>query len=237
MLDSHCHVDLLSDPIKRARELNAALSVCVAVTYLPEHFELARRHLAPFSHVIPSLGMHPLHASRAYSQLARFRALAANARFIGEIGLDGSVEGKQSLPLQTKVFEEVVSSLRAGRFVTVHSRAAWQETSRILDAKNVGPVCFHYFTGGLPAAQSLIAKGHYFSVNRRMIEPTGRHREVVEQLPRNRVLVESDAPFLGQSSILQDLGAVYAHLAEAWKIDTPRAIAQVESNFANCRTA
>lgn len=236
MLDSHCHVDLLTDPLIRSRELNAALSVCVAVTYLPEHYELARRHLGSFPRVIPSLGMHPLHASRAFAQLNQFRALARTARFIGEVGLDGSGEGKSSLPLQTEVFREVVSSVRAGCFVTVHSRDAWQETAGILDEKKVGPVCFHYFTGGPSAAETLAGMGHYFSVNHRMIEPSSRHREMVRQLPRNRILVESDAPFLGQISILRDLKTVYAHLATIWNIDVGQAIEQVRSNFENCRT-
>jgi TatD DNase family protein len=181
--------------------------------------------------------MHPLHASKALAQLERFRALAGTVRFIGEVGLDGSPEGKASLSLQTRVFEEVASTIQPGSFVTVHSRNAWRETLRILSSSGVGPVCFHYFTGGAAAAETLEASGHYFSVNRRMVESSSRHVEMVRQLPRHRVIVESDAPFLGETMILRDLELVYSRLASFWNVAVPQAIEQVRSNFAKCRTS
>lgn len=236
MLDSHCHVDLLANPVDRARELNQALSVCVAVTYLPEHFELARKHLVGFPNVVPSLGMHPLHATKAYTQLSRFRSLAESARFIGEVGLDASTEGRSSLVLQKKIFAEVAAAVRPGSFVTVHSRNAWQETFQTLMENGLGPVCFHYFTAGAAAAETVAEEGHYFSVNRRMLNPTGRHAEAVSRMPRHRVLVESDAPFLGERTILQDLDEVYRHLAALWQVGVDQAIQQIRNNFEQCRT-
>ncbi|MBP8255808.1 MAG: TatD family hydrolase [Opitutaceae bacterium] len=237
MLDSHCHVDLLSNPIDRAREFDRMLSACVAVTYVPEHFELARKHLAAFPRVVPGLGAHPLHASRAFSQLTRFCTLAESARFIGEVGLDASREGKPSLALQKKVFAGVAAAVQPGSFVTVHSRDAWEETLQILVDHGLGPVCFHYFTAGAPAVETLAEKGHYFSVNRRMMDPAGRHIEAVGRMPRHRVLVESDAPFLGERAILQDLDAVYRLLAALWQVNLYQAIHQVRHNFAQCRTS
>jgi TatD DNase family protein len=236
MLDSHCHVDLLSNPVDRAREFNRALSVCVAVTYLPEHFELARKHLVGFPKVVPGLGMHPLHAAKAHTQLSLFRSLAKSVRFIGEVGLDASVEGRSTLALQKKIFTEVAAAVQPGSFVTVHSRNAWQETFQTLSEHGLGPVCFHYFTAGAAAAETVAAKGHYFSVNRRMLDPAGRHAEVVRRMPSHRVLVESDAPFLGERTVLQDLDAVYRHLAALWQVGLDQAIQQVRNNFDQCRT-
>lgn len=236
MLDSHCHVDLLTNPVDRARELSRTLSTCVAVTYLPEHFELARRHLKPFPNVVPALGLHPLHARRAQAQASRFRALADSVRFIGEVGLDGSAEGKETFALQRRLFAEIAGAIQAGSFVTVHSRDAWREVDQVLVDSAVGPVCFHYFTAGPAAAEALLARGHYFSVNRRMIEPAGRHAELVRRLPRHRVLVESDAPFLGEYTILQDLETVYRRLAALWQVEVAEAVQQVSANFARCRT-
>lgn len=237
MLDSHCHVDLLTNPVERAREFNRALSTCVAVTYLPEHFEMARKHLAAFPNVLPSLGSHPLHANQAFAQISRFRTLADSTHFIGEVGLDASAEGRSSLALQKKVFAAVVSAVQPESFVTVHSRNAWEETAEILREHKVGPVCFHYFTAGTRATEALAAQGHYFSVNRRMLDTRGRHIETVNCMPRHRVLVESDAPFLGERTVLQDLEAVYRQLATLWQVDFDHAVRQVRHNFEQCRTS
>ena len=135
----------------------------------------------------------------------------------------------------TAQYITIAESLRQA-FVTVHSRNAWQETFQTLSEHGLGPVCFHYFTAGAAAAETVAAKGHYFSVNRRMLNPTGRHAEVVGRMPRHRVLVESDPPFLGERTILQDLDAVYRHLAALGQVELDQAIQQIRINFAQCRT-
>lgn len=236
MLDSHCHVDLIDDPVGTSRRLEKELSNCVAVTMIPEHYQHACQHLEGFAHVIPALGSHPLRCIEAESQLGRFRTLAKTARFIGEIGVDGSSEGKPTLERQKRLFREVLRSIQPDSFVTVHSRNAWQETLEIVSEVGLGPLCFHYFTGGASAAERVIGAGHFISVNHKMTQSTGRHREFVRALPRDRVLVESDAPFTGGMDPVSQIRKVYNFLSECWGFSLEKAEVQVENNFAACRT-
>ncbi len=237
MIDTHCHVDLFPDPIKACRKLDRDLSACVAVTMLPSHFEMGRQHIEPFVGVRAALGLHPLRAGEARREIRKFVRLARDCEFIGEIGLDGSIEGKATLELQKELFAEAIGALAPGAFVTVHSRAAWQETLRRLRAQNVGPVCFHYCTGGQEAIDEILAQGHYLSVNGRMIGPKSRHRNIVEKLPLDRVLVESDAPFLGETDPALQIAEVYGFLAETWRMDRRGTEQLIKDNFRRCRLA
>lgn len=235
MIDTHCHVDLFPDPVGVARLLERELSACVAVTMLPSHFEMARRHLAGFRRVRPALGLHPLRARKGRPEIPRFRNLARSAEFIGEIGIDGSSEGRSTLEAQKENFAEIAASIQAGAFVTVHSRGAWRETLEGLKLTNLRPVCFHYFTGGTEGAKAVLSEGHYFSVNHRMIAPDSRHREMIAALPRVRVLVETDGPFLGAAPVEQ-LESVYRFLELTWQLDSGATRQLVRENFSRCRT-
>lgn len=238
MIDTHCHVDLFADPLGIARTLEQDLSMCVAVTMLPSHFEMARRHLNTFQRVIPALGLHPLRAreAQARGEIHDFKKLAAAAGFIGEIGIDGSAEGKATLALQKELFGQAICSIQPGAFVTVHSRAAWSETLELLRIHRLGPICFHYFTGGIEGTKAVLAEGHFLSVNHRMIAPESRHRQVAAGLPRERVLVETDAPFLGNTNPVAQLEKVYGFFAEVWQADLTRTKELIRQNFLRCRT-
>ena len=236
MIDTHCHVDLFADPLVTARTLERDLSMCVAVTMLPSHYVVGQRHLSAFRRVIGALGLHPLRAREARKEIQQFTRLAAAAKFIGEIGLDGSAEGKPTLPLQKELFEEAICSIPVGAFVTVHSRGAWRETLDLLRSRRVGPVCFHYFTGGGEGAKEVLAEGHFLSINHRMVALDGRHRQIAADLRRDRVLIESDAPFLGEDPLAQ-LEMVYNFFADAWQLDVNQVRMIVRENFSRCRTA
>ncbi len=235
MIDTHCHVDLFTDPVGTARKLERELTTCVAVTMLPSHFEMGQRHLVAFQRVVGALGLHPLRAHEARKEIERFTTLAAKTNFIGEIGLDGSAQGKSSLALQKELFTESICSIRPGAFVTVHSRGAWSETLDLLRTHGVGPVCFHYFTGGVEGARAVLAEGHYFSVNYRMVSQGNRHRLVVAEMPRERVLIETDAPFLGNGDPVAQLGTVYRFFEDVWRMDSNNVRMTVRENFCRCR--
>jgi TatD DNase family protein len=236
MLDTHCHVDLIDDPVAFAKRLEHALSTCVAVTMLPEHFKQARHHLSGFRNVVPALGAHPIRCRDAERQVSQFCAEAKSTAYIGEIGLDGSYEGKATLAKQKVMFRTILGAIQLGSFVTIHSRGAWKETWEMVEEAKIGPVCFHYFTGGSAAAETVVRSGHFLSINHKMVSADSRHCEWVRALPVNRVLVESDAPFTGNGDPVKQVLSVYDFLSDSWKIDRHQVEAQVETNFQMCRT-
>lgn len=234
MVDTHCHVDLSKNPIRLAEKMEAAQSECVAVTMLPSHYRLGVPHLARFHGVHAALGLHPLRTKEGQNEVDAFITLSRSCGFIGEIGLDFSTKGEATKENQLKVFPRIIDSVRGGKFVSVHSRDAAPDVLQIIERKRVGPVCFHYFTAGPTIAAEVIKLGHYFSFNRRMLN--GRHKGLLDIVPKNRVLVESDAPFLTTSPITATKDA-YALIAGHWKVSVSDAAKTIAQNFANCRTA
>ena len=233
MIDTHCHIDLHDDPIGIAKKIQVTGTQCVAVTMLPSHFRLGVRHLDRFRNIHSALGLHPLRVTEGKEQIDDFVFLSRNCEFIGEIGLDYSREGVATKRLQLEVLSRIITCAKRGKFVSVHSRGAATDLLQILEDKKVGPVCFHYFTAGPDVAATVSKAGHYFSFNRRMLK--SKHRELLGIIPRNRVLVESDGPFLTTSPVAATKDA-YLKIAEDWGMPAPEAEAIIAKNFANCRT-
>ena len=233
MIDTHCHIDLHDDPVGIAKKIQQSNRECVAVTMLPSHFRLGIRHLASFGNIHSALGLHPLRVTEGLEEVEDFVILSKDCEFIGEIGLDYSREGVATKRLQRDVLLRIINYVKGGKFVSVHSRGAATDLLQILEDKKVGPVCFHYFTAGPNVAATVSKAGHYFSFNRRMLK--SKHRELLGIIPRNRVLVESDGPFLTTSPITATRDT-YLKVAEYWDMPITDTEAIIAENFANCRT-
>ncbi|WP_052573342.1 TatD family hydrolase [Haloferula sp. BvORR071] len=234
MIDTHCHIDLHDRPLDAISKFTSRQMECVSVTMLPSHYKLSLPHLEAYDNIHASLGLHPLRAREGKRELAQFIQLAKAAEYIGEIGLDFSRDGKSTRALQEEMFAEVLPSLKGGKFVSVHSRESAKKLLEMLSEARVAPVCFHYFTGAPSLAQEVIQAGHYMSFNLRML--TGRHKSLLSQVPAERVLIESDAPFLTESPHLAVANA-YSTVAKHWGITLPEAEGLISRNFLRCRTA
>lgn len=232
-VDTHCHIDLFDDPVATARAYERAQTCCIMATMLPSHYQAALPHLKPYKTIRPALGMHPLRAKEGKNEINLFKELVYSAEYIGEIGLDFSSEGKKTKTLQLDNLRSISSMIGSGKFVTMHSRDAHDEVSSILDEYNVGPVCFHYFIGGPHDAEKLASKGHYFSINHRML--LSKHRCIIDAVPRERILVETDGPFLTKRPLVM-VDQVYDELSKVWLLDKLETEKLLTLNFSNCRT-
>ncbi len=234
MLDSHCHLDRYDDPKKVAAEAHADGVFIIAVTNLPSHFEIGKPHVKSMTRVRLALGLHPLAADQHEKERAQFEHLFPSTSFIGEVGLDFSREGKATAEIQLKSFRLVAKLLsNNAKFVTVHSRGAEQATLEILGEFNHPPVVFHWYTGPVDLIDEAIAAGHYFSVNPAMVA-SEKGRKTISELPRNRVLTETDGPFVklgGKPVMPQAVARVEEYLSESWSIDTIDVRNAVWSNF------
>jgi len=224
---------MYDDPIAMARAYENAGIACVLATMLPSHYQAALPHLKPFSVIRPSLGLHPLRSVEGQKEVALFLRLASSVQYIGEIGLDLSSEGRKTRDVQYENLQSVLPAIRSGTFVTVHSRNAHKELALLLDEHSVGPVCFHYFVGGPRDAEKLAGKGHFFSINHRML--AGRHQNILDAVPRDKVIVETDGPFLTKDPLAAIL-KTYSIVSHAWGLSIQDVEKQIESNFQTCRT-
>lgn len=234
MLDAHCHLDRYSDAKAVAQRANREGVFVIAVTNLPSHFEIGAPHVAKLSRVRLALGLHPLAADRHEAEKQLFEQLFDATSFIGEVGLDFSREGKNSADVQTRSFHLVATLLSEHpKFVTLHSRGAERETLAVLKEYRISSAVFHWYSGPLNVIEDALADGHYFSVNPAMIE-SEKGRSIISRLPRDRVLTETDGPYVKHLDKPAEPGAVRAvegFLSNAWQVTPAEASRRVWSNF------
>ncbi|HVX98533.1 MAG TPA: TatD family hydrolase [Pseudorhodoplanes sp.] len=211
LIDSHCHLDFpdfaqeLDAVVARARAAGVGRIVTIStrVRELPQLLAIADR----YADVFCSVGTHPHHAHEEPDVTAA--DLAAHARHpkvvaIGEAGLDYHYDNSPR-EAQERGFRAHIAAARAtGLPLVIHAREADADVARILEeetGKGVFPAVLHCFTGGRDLAMRAIALGHFISFTGILtFRNSGALREIAAALPADRILVETDAPYLAPAS-------------------------------------
>lgn len=222
MIDAHCHLDQIDFPEAIAKEAEARSLTVVAVTNLPSHYAMSLAPLKEFRYIRPALGFHPLMVAANPHEMMPFVRMARAADFIGEVGLDFSEQGLPTKNDQVNTFEKILDAIHGRRrFITIHSRGAVDTVLKMVEERKIKPVVFHWFTGTLPQLDRVICAGHYLSVNPAMLRSSSAIR-LIEAMPQDRVLTETDAPFArieGRKTVPWDVVLVMQHLAKLWRQD------------------
>jgi TatD DNase family protein len=235
MLDAHCHLDLYPDPTQTAADAERAGVFTVFVTNLPSAFDVAYPHTLRFKKVRAAVGLHPLSAiMHTEQELRRFKELVPKTSFIGEVGLDFSREGFATRETQLISFRFALKCLEnVPKFVTIHSRQAESAVLDLLAEEYSHPVVFHWYSGTLKNLEMAVGCGHFFSINPAMTW-SKKGRTIIGQIPRDRVLTESDGPFIEIESrqiVPADILSVECALAELWGSDSSVVRSSVMQNF------
>ena len=207
LVDSHCHLDFpefapeLEAVVQRARD--AGVKVCVSIGTTLAKFPAVRAIAERFPDVWCSVGVHPHEA--AHELLATPAPLIAAAQHpkvvgIGETGLDYYYEHSPR-PQQIANFRAHIAAARAtGLPVIVHTRDADDDTIAVLeDEMKAKPFTglIHCFTGTQRLADAARALGLSISVSGiATFKKSDALRAVLKTVPLDRLLVETDAPFL-----------------------------------------
>jgi TatD DNase family protein len=230
-IDSHCHLqlgelkegDTVAAAVARAVDAGVDRMICIGTDLATSRqaVELAAAH----PEVWATVGLHPHDASRFAAEWDGLAALAGSDRVVGvgETGFD--LYYRHSEPAeQEKAFRTQLRAARdMGLALVIHSRDAWDETFAVLESEGVPPrTVFHCFTGGPQEAERAVALGAYLSfsgiVSFRNAEAV---RQAAGRTPPERLLVETDSPFLapvphrGRTNEPAYLPAVGAALAAA----------------------
>lgn len=236
LIDTHCHVDRFPNPMELASECDFNRVLTVSVTNLPSHYEVAVRHLSSLHFVKPALGFHPLAVAGNESELPLFLSLVQSARFVGEIGLDFSIEGVKSKITQLQVFRRIAEALSENsRFVTLHSRASADDVVSVLEEHGVSPCVFHWYSGSSVTLKRLIGLNHYCSINTAMLA-SKKGRGILEAVPKDRILTETDGPYVKvgkRAARPTDVRQIIDNIAEVWNAPADEVEAQVSDNFEN----
>lgn len=197
MMDLHTHLDLYPNALSLLDEVNCRNHFTLSVTTSPRAWLSTSKMFAGRNKIGVALGLHPEIVERKRGEIGLLLDLIGKAKFIGEVGLDGSPQHSQTYALQRNVFESVLkrSAAVGGRVLSVHSRRAVSEVLRLLDEnQGAGRIVLHWFTGSGAELLRAINLGCYFSVNL-LMATSKKGAEIIARIPKNRLLPESDGPF------------------------------------------
>ncbi len=205
LVDSHCHLNFeplnagLEDVLQHARDNGVGHMLCVSVTLetFPEVRALAHNH----SNLFASVGVHPNEREGREPSVEDLTGLADDARVvaIGETGLD-YYRSQGDMAWQQERFRRHIRAAKiSGKPLIIHTREAAADTLRIMreeQAQDIGGV-MHCFTESWEVARAALDLNFHISfsgiVTFRNAEAL---REVAKQVPQDRLLIETDAPYL-----------------------------------------
>ena len=204
MVDSHCHLTdaRLIEQIDAvvARAVAAGVERMVTIGTDPEDWGRCAAVCRRFGQVRCALGIHPNHATRqSLDQIAALRSAAADPAVValGEMGLD-YFHSLAPRELQVAVFEaQTALAEEMGLPVVIHSREAVDDCLAVLARRPRLRAVFHCFTGTMEEARRVVGAGHLLGFTGALtFKKSGALREVAAWAPGERILVETDAPYL-----------------------------------------
>lgn len=237
-VDFHCHLDLYPDHIALIAECEREAVATLAVTTTPKAFPRNRDLAATSSYVRVALGLHPQLVAERAGELPLFERHLHETRYVGEIGLDAGPRFYKSLGAQERIFERILSACaeQGDKILSIHSVRAVGKVLVHLEraippgrAKSV----LHWFTGTASEARRAVTMGCYFSINAAMLKTT-KHRDLVAALPIDRLLTETDGPFVesnGRPLRPLDVADAVTQLAETRGVPAEAMAKQIITNL------
>ena len=201
LVDTHCHLDMLDVDAVLDRMTAAGVDRAVTIGVDLSSSEWAVRTAEEHPELWATVGLHPHDAKdRTDALMARIEELAAHPRVVGvgEAGLDYHYDNSPRDAQRTSFVEQIALAKRAGKALVIHSRDAWDDTFMILDDE--GPperTVFHCWSGNAEHARRAVAMGAVLSFSGTVtFKNAGDLRSAARATPLERIVVETDAPFL-----------------------------------------
>jgi TatD DNase family protein len=204
LVDSHCHLDFPDFAAERAavvaRACAAGIGAMLTICTRLDQFDGVRAIAEADRRIWCSVGAHP-HEAEDHAALSagELSLLAQHERVvgIGETGLDFYYDHSPH-DVQERVFRAHIAASRAtGLPLIVHAREADGQIAAILSDERPPPGVLHCFTGGRGLAEAALSLGFYISISGIVtFKNADALRDVVRDIPLDRLLVETDAPYL-----------------------------------------
>jgi TatD DNase family protein len=202
LVDTHCHLDILDDAegaIARMREHGVERAVTIGVDLASS--EWAVRAAGEHDELWATVGLHPHDAKdRTDALMSRLEELAGHQRVVavGEAGLDYHYDNSPREAQRESFAEQIALAKRTGNALVVHSRDAWDDTFAILETEGMPErTVFHCWSGDAENARSAVSLGATLSFSGTVTFRNAEIlREAAKMTPLDRIVVETDAPFL-----------------------------------------
>lgn len=261
-IDSHCHLDKLTDSeaaIRRAKAAQVNKMICISVDLdvWPAMMSLVDAHDGVFA----SVGVHPGYQDIRDPELNELIELSQHPKVvaIGETGLDYAKKDTD-YEWQRERFKTHIRAAKAtGKPLVIHTRNAVDDTIRLLAEEEANTInsndfdmaagvdtgmgngVIHCFTESTESAHTFIDMGFYISISGIVTFNSAKAlQETVKALPLDRLLIETDAPWLapvpnrGKENEPSFVTHTAAHIAKLKNIDVEEVIATTTANATQC---
>lgn len=231
-IDSHCHLNFpelasnIEQLIENMKQNGVTHALCVSVNFesLPQILEIAEQ----YENLYASVGVHPDYELEAEPSLDEIVKLSNHPKVIaiGETGLD-YYRLSGDLEWQRERFRvHIRAAKQCGKPLIIHTRAAAQDTLRIMEEENAAEVggVLHCFTETLSVAEAAIAMGFHISFSGILtFKSASAIKEVAQLIPIEKILIETDSPYL-------------APVPYRGKINQPSYVKYIAQELANLRS-
>ena len=206
MIDSHCHLDHepllgdLSNVIKRSKEVGIKKLLTISTSY--ESFDHIKNIIQKDEMIYGTIGIHPHETTKnKITSDIIVKNITENEKIIGigETGLDFYYNNSDKNDQINSFKEHIEASIKTNSPLIIHSRDAEEETFEILsEYKNQNlKILMHCFTGSKDFAKKLLTLNAFFSASGIItFKNSLKLQETFKFLPLDRILIETDSPFL-----------------------------------------
>lgn len=251
LVDSHCHLNMLdlapfnddlNQVLTAAKEAGIGYMLCVSVDMntLPAVIKIAES----YSNVFASVGLHPTEITDAEPSIEQLVQFASHPKVvaIGETGLDYYRDDTQKMVQQQRFRRHIQAAKIVNKPLIVHTRMARTDTIQILKEENASSIggVLHCFTESWEMAQQALAENFYISFSGIVTFQNAKElKEIAKLVPLDRMLVETDAPFLapmphrGKSNQPAYVRLVAEYIAGLRSISFESVAEQTTKNFFN----
>jgi TatD DNase family protein len=209
MIDSHCHLDSAEFNDDRDAVIERALAagvehmMAIGTGNGPPDLEAAVRLADKHPAFYATVGIHPHDAAKAGpNDFKRLAELLAHPKVlaVGEIGLDYHYDFSPRDAQKSAFIEQMEIAAQFKRPIVIHTREAWDDTLALIEQHwtphSIGGI-MHCFSGGPDEGRRAIALGFYLSFGGILTFPRALAvQEAAKSAPRDRILIETDAPYL-----------------------------------------
>ncbi|ALI56292.1 TatD family hydrolase [Celeribacter marinus] len=248
LTDSHCHLDFPDFDTERdavvQRALDAGVKRMVTICTKLKNADQVRAISEQYAPVFWAAGTHPMSvADEPMATLDALLTLAKHPKFvgIGETGLDYHYTAESAQKQQESLRLHIEAARQTGLPLIIHARAADDDMARILtEEHNAGAyTCvMHCFSSSRELGQAALDLGFYLSMSGITTFPKSEElREIFRAVPRDRILVETDSPYLappphrGRRNEPSYVAHTAAKAAETFGMELADLATQTEANF------
>jgi TatD DNase family protein len=250
LIDSHAHLEFPEfdadrpEMLERARAAGVQMILAIGSATGPDRLDVAIPFAEQHDWIYATVGIHPHEAKLATEEhYSRLEKLAKHPRVIawGEMGLD-YYHDHSPREVQQEVFRRQLSNAKAAKLpAVIHCRDAWPDCLAILEEEwrpaGLGGI-FHCFTGTAEEARRGMEMGFLISfAGNATYKKMGALRDVARELPADRILIETDSPFLppegrrGKRNEPAYVAEVARVLADVRNLDAEEFAAATSANF------